>query len=267
MREALSGELFAIDTALYTMAEYGPTYILASLRVALTFAGLPAPFGGVAPIRIRTAMSLVVTAALLLPQLHALPRVPIEPVTLFKAAVYELFIGTLLGVTVRTTVAAADAAGSVAGQAMGLGFAGTVDPTHGESVLPTAYLLDSLAALIFFSLDCHHMLLLALAESFRAAPIAQPLSAAWQASALGVGAELVARGLQIAAPVVATMFIVQIGIAFVSRTAPRVHLFAFAFSVSVAAGMLVLWVSAPAVCTAIATHIRHLPDAIAALGG
>ena len=43
-------------------------------------------------------------------------------------------------------MAAAEAAGSIAGQAMGLGFAGSVDPTHGESVLPTAYLLDSLGA-------------------------------------------------------------------------------------------------------------------------
>ena len=62
------------------------------------------------------------------------------------------------------------------------------------------------------------------------------------------------------------MFIVQLGTAFVSRTAPRVHLFAFAFSVSIAAGLLVLWVAAPAVCTAMAVQVQHLPDALAALG-
>jgi flagellar biosynthetic protein FliR len=88
------------------------------------------------------------------------------------------------------------------------------------------------------------------------------LAAAWSSGVIDLGADLVARGLQIAAPVVASMFIVQIGIAFVSRTAPRVHLFAFAFSVSIGAGMLVLWVAAPAVCTAIAQQVRHLPDAL-----
>lgn len=255
-----------IDGALIQLAQRVPVLILASLRIALTFAGLPAPFGGLAPIRIRTALTVVTTAALLLPQVHELPIIPLEPATLLKAAVFELFIGGLIGMTVRATMAAAEAAGSVAGQAMGLGFAGSVDPTHGESVLPTAYLLDSLAALIFFGLDCHHMLLVALAQTFRAAPIGAPITSAWQASVLHVGSDLVARGMQIAAPVVATMFIVQIGTAFVSRTAPRVHLFAFTFSVSIGAGMLVLWVSAPAVCTAIATQVRHLPDALAALG-
>lgn len=259
-------EIHWIDGALLALTQRIPILVLASLRIALTFAGLPAPFGGVAPIRLRTALTVVVTGALLLPHVHALPILPLEPAVLLRCAVYELFIGGLIGVTVRATMAAADAAGSFAGQAMGLGFAGTVDPTHGEAVLPTTYLLDSLSTVIFFSLNCHHLVLVALAKTFVAAPIGMPLSASWRASALHVGADLVGRGLQIAAPVVATMFIVQIATAFVSRTAPRVHLFAFTFSVSVGAGMLVLWVAAPAVCTAIATQVRHLPDALAALG-
>jgi flagellar biosynthesis protein FliR len=73
-----------------------------------------------------------------------------------------------------------------------------------------------------------------------------------------------ARGLHIAAPVTATMFIVQLSTALVSRTAPRVHL--FAFSASVGAGLVVLWLAAPAICTAIAVQMRHLPDALASFG-
>jgi flagellar biosynthetic protein FliR len=149
---------------------------------------------------------------------------------------------------------------------MGLGFASSVDPTHGESVLPTTYLFDSLATLIFFTFNGHHLLLAALGASFRVAPVGHAPDAAWRIGVVNLGADLVARGLQIAAPVVATMFIVQLGTAFVSRTAPRVHLFSFAFSVSIAAGMVVLWVAAPSVCTAISVRVQHLPDAIAALG-
>lgn len=62
----------------------------------------------------------------------------------------------------------------------------------------------------------------------------------------------------------ATKFLVQLGTAFVSRTAPRVH--RFALSVSVAAGLVVLRLAAPAICTAIAAQMRHLPDALASLG-
>lgn len=256
----------SIDAVLYGLAERMPVFILASLRVALTFAGLPAPFGALAPMRIRTALSVMVTLALLATQIDRLPVFPLDLALLAKAAVFELFIGGLIGMTVRVTMAAAEAAGTFAGQAMGLGFAGSVDPTHGESVLATTYLLDSLGAMIFLSLGCHHMLLSALAASFRAAPIGAPISAGWQHSAVELGSNLVSAGLQIASPVIACMFIVQIGVAFVSRTAPRVHLFAFAFSITVAAGLLILWVAAPAVCTALTRQLQHLPDALAALG-
>jgi flagellar biosynthetic protein FliR len=255
-----------LEAALGAWAAHLPVFVLATLRVALTFAALPAPFGGVTPMRIRTAFSVVTTAALLAPQVDSLPTLPLEPVVLAQAAIYELFLGGVIGMTVRVTLAAADVAGSLAGQSMGLGFASSVDPTHGESVLPTTYLFDSLATLIFFSFNGHHLLLAALGASFRAAPVGHAPDAAWRIGVANLGADLVARGLQIAAPVVATMFIVQLGTAFVSRTAPRVHLFAFAFSVSIAAGMVVLWVAAPSVCTAISVQVQHLPDAIASLG-
>jgi flagellar biosynthesis protein FliR len=256
-----------IDEALMTLAGLLPVFVLASLRVTLTFAALPAPFGAVAPVRIRTAFSLVTTAALLLPQVNNLPRMPLDLAVLAQAGVYEVFLGGVIGMTVRVTLAAAELAGSMAGQAMGLGFATSVDPTQGESELPTSYLFDSLCTLIFFSFNCHHVLLAALAASFRVAPVGHAPDAAWSVGVVNLGSDLVARGLQIAAPVVATMFIVQLGTAFVSRSAPRVHLFAFAFSVSIAAGMVVLWLAAPAVCTAIAAQVRHVPDALSAMGG
>ncbi|MEY4578608.1 MAG: flagellar biosynthetic protein FliR [Pseudomonadota bacterium] len=261
-----ASSIWGIDAALMSLTERIPAIILASLRVALTFLGLPAPFGGLAPMPIRTALSIVIALVLVIPIGESLPIIPLELAPLVEAAVAELFVGSLIGLTVRVTMAAAEAAGTFAGQAMGLGFAGSVDPTYGETVLPTAYLLDSLGALIFFSTGCHHMLLSALAASFRAAPIGAALSSAWRGSAVLLGTHLVADGLQIASPVIASMFIVQIGVAFVSRVAPRVHLFAFAFSISIGAGLVVLWVAAPAVCTALTRQVQHLPDALAALG-
>lgn len=261
---------FAIGSVQYALNELTsrmPLLILASLRVALTFAGMPAPFSGVAPLPIRTALSLLVTLALVIPQLPDLPHIPLELSVLAKAAMCEMFIGVLLGLTVRVTLAAAETAGSMIGPAMGLGFGGTIDPTFGEQLVPTAFLLEATAALIFFGLGCHHVVLSGLAASFHAAPIGAGVTDAWRGSALTIGADLVARGVQIASPVIASLFIVQVGTAFVSRAAPRVHLFAFAFSISVGAGLVLLWTAAPAVCTAVMHQVQHLPDALASLGG
>jgi flagellar biosynthetic protein FliR len=255
-----------VDTPFAALTNMLPLFVLASLRVALTLSGLPAPFGGVTPMRIRTALSVVLTLALCVPLMGKLPPIATDVVSLGRAAACELLIGSVMGMTVRVTLAVTEVAGTMAGQAMGLGFATSIDPTHGESILPTTYLFGALGTLIFLSFNGHHVVIAALAESFVRVPVGQPLPAAIRFSAMHLGGDLVARGLQIASPVVATMFIVQLGTSFVSRTAQRVHLFAFSFSVAVAAGLLVLWVSAPSLTTAIAAQVRRLPDAFYALG-
>ena len=243
-----------------------PLFVLASLRIALTLAAMPAPFGGVTPLRIRTVVSVALSLALCIPLLDRLPPIATDVVSLGRAAVCELLLGSVMGMTVRVTLAAAEVAGTLAGQAMGLGFATSIDPTHGETTLPTTYLLGSIGTLIFFAFNGHHVVIVALAQSFEHVPIGRGLPFAVRAGALELGRDLVARGLQIASPVVAAMFIVQLGTSFVSRTAQRVHLFAFSFSVAIAAGILVMWISAPALCTAIAVQVRRLPEALLALG-
>jgi flagellar biosynthetic protein FliR len=256
----------SLELALQELVPRIPLFILGSIRITLTFAGMPAPFSAVAPMQLRTALSLLIALIVLIPQLPTLQLVPLEPIALAKAAVFELFIGMVLGMTVRVTMAAAAVAGAILGQAMGLGFGGMIDPNFGESVVPTAFLLEAIAGLVFFSLGCHHVLLSGIAASFQAAPIGAPLSDAWRGSALWIGADLVGRGVQIASPVLASLYIVQVWTAFVSRAAPRVHLFAFAFSISVGAGLLLLWASAPAVCMAVIRYVQHLPDTLSALG-
>ena len=243
-----------------------PLFVLASLRIALTLAGLPAPFGGVAPLRVRTVVSVGLSLALCIPLIGHLPPIQTDVVSLGRAAIAELLLGSVMGMTVRVTLAAAEVAGTLAGQAMGLGFATSIDPTHGETILPTTYLLGALGTLIFFAFNGHHVVIAALSQSFLHIPIGRGVPFSVRAGALELGRDLVARGLQIASPVVAAMFIVQLGTSFVSRTAQRVHLFAFSFSVAIAAGILVMWVAAPSLCTAIAVQVRHLPDALLALG-
>ena len=83
-----------------------------------------------------------------------------------------------------------------------------------------------------------------------------------------IGAGLLAQGLRIAVPLVGTMFIVQLGMGLVARSAPRVQIFALAFAVTSAVGAAVLYASLPAVVTALTAHLGELPAALrAALGG
>lgn len=235
-----------------------PFVALVSLRVALVFALMPAPFGDLAPMRIRAVLSFLLALVLCLPHLSRAPLLVIAPGPLLVAAVTELFVGAVIGLTVRVTLAAAEIAGTVAGNAMGLGFAGSIDPLFGQDSLPTTTLMNSLGVLIFFALRGHHAVFEALFASLTLLPAGEALDAIHAHELTMLGTNVVAQGLRIASPVVATMFIVQLGTALVARAAPRVQIFALSFGVTVSVGALVLVSSAPQVASSISASVSGL---------
>ena len=251
-------------TALITEGmKIAPFVALVSLRVAVVLALLPAPFGELAPTRIRAALSFVLAYVLSLPTLGSALSLSLEPTTMLVSGLAELVIGTSIGLTVRVAMAAAESAGTLAGNAMGLGFAGQVDPLFGSEGVPTTMITSSLAVLIFFVLRGHHIVLEALSASLTVAPCGGGFPALHLEGLTTLGSRMVMQGLRIASPVVATMFIVQLGTALVARAAPRVQIFALSFGVSVSIGALVLLLSAPELAHGIAVVISSIPDTIA----
>lgn len=245
-----------------------PAVVLVAVRVGTALATMPAPFGELAPVRIRAVLGFMISLTMTIPNLDAIV-VPegLDPMAYGIAAFGEFVIGSVIGLTVRVTLAAAEMAGTLVGMSMGLGFATSVDPLFGDVSLPTTHVMGALGILIFMSIQGHHVVLQALNASLLAAPV----GAAWQASLsggiLGIGSQMVARGLQIASPVVASLFIVQIGAALVTKAAPRVQLFALTFAVTIGIGLVVLYASASGMAAAITYHTSDLPAALSrALG-
>lgn len=243
-------------------------FFLVSLRVGAVFASLPAPFGSGAPAQVRVALALAVTGAICAPRFGEAPDVPLEPIAIGSAAVGELLVGAVIGLTVRVTLAAAEVAGNLAGLSMGQGFAATVDPAFGEQMLPVGRALSGLVILLFFALRGHHVTLSALAWSLDHAPVGDVVGRAVGPGTVAIGAGLLAQGLRIASPIVGAMFIVQLGLGLVARSAPRVQVFSLTFAITSAVGGLVLYAAAPSVTVGLAQLVGQLPAAIDhALGG
>lgn len=248
-----------------------PLYLLVFLRVSVVMVALPPPLGSVAPVQLRVVLALLIALALALPRILA-PLPPavaaLSPGALGVAAAGEFVVGAVIGLTVRVTLAAADVAGAIMGLSMGQGFAQTFDPSSGEQSPPVGRFLNALAVLLFFVLSGHHVMLRALAFSFDHAPTGRAVSAVMHDGLLRIGADLVAQGLRIASPVLGAMFLVQVGMGMVARSAPRVQVFALTFAVTSVVGTVVLLLSAPSIVEALAHQIGRLPEALGdALGG
>lgn len=245
-----------------------PWVLLISIRIGTLFALMPSPFGELAPMRIRAALGLTVSLAVTLAHAPLNPHITLDAIALIPAILGEVLMGGVMGLTVRVMLAAAEIAGTLAGHSMGLGFANSVDPTFNEQTLATSSLMTAFATLIFLTLNGHHAALAAFSESVRALPPPIAFHAIRIEAVLQIANSMMAQGLRIAFPVMATMFIVQIGTALVSRIAPRVHIFTLKFGVAVTAGLLTLYVASPSMGTAISTHLRHVSDALRfVLGG
>ena len=245
-----------------------PFVLLVSVRVGVMLASLPAPFGSGAPPQIRVALGLFITIALCTPHFADPPIIPLEPVTLAVAGLGELMVGAVIGLTVRVMLAAAEVAGNVAGMSMGQGFAASIDPAFGEKMLPLGRLLSALMVLIFLSLNGHHVTFASLAWSLDALPVGNALGHAVHGDTVSIGADLMARGLRIASPILAAMFIVQLGMGLIARSAPRVQIFSLTFAITSAVGAVVLFAALPSVTGALVETLGRLPlDLQNALGG
>ena len=240
-----------------------PLVALVSLRVAVVLALMPAPFGEVAPARIRAALSFLIALVLTLPSLGHVSMPSTDPPELLVSGLAELFVGSVIGLTARVTLAAAEIAGTLAGNAMGLGFASQIDPLFGSEGVPTSGILNSLAVLIFFALRGHHVLIEALSASLLLAPCGGGFPEFRPENLLKMGGLMMAQGLRIASPVVATMFLVQLGTALVARSAPKVQIFALSFGVTVSIGGMILVMSAPQLAQTLANVIATIPDTLA----
>jgi len=239
-----------------------------SMRVALVLALLPAPFGETAPTRIRAALGFLIAMVLCIAFFPRFPDLDVSFAGVLAAAVTELVIGAVMGLTVRVTLAASEIAGSVVGNAVGLGFAASIDPTFGDEGVPTTMLFSGLCTLTFFGLDGHHLVFEALLASLETARPGLALPELRAAEIMNVGGRMVAHGLRIASPVVATMFIVQVGTALVARSAPRVQIFALSFGVTISVGALILVAAAPQMARSIAASMSGLlPTLISVLHG
>src|SRR5262249_44683264 len=141
------------------------TFMLVFARIGIMVMLLPGLGEMSVPSRVRLSMA-VVPAAVLLPLHRDAYQIDLRtfaPVASMLAQ--EMFVGALLGFTVRLLISALQVAGSVIAQQLGLGFVTAVDPTQGQQSVIVANFLTMLALALVVAADLHHLVIFALNAS------------------------------------------------------------------------------------------------------
>jgi len=218
------------------------------------------------PATMRVALAAL-AALLLAPLLPAFPISHLDLLALFGLLAREIAIGLLFGFFARMVFYAADIAGMIISNELGLSMGSIMDPSSRQPEQVPGLILFFLATITMLSLDLHHGLLLGFARSFDVLPLGGGhLSSSLFETMVARTGRIFLIALQISAPVMAVSFCITVFFAVMSRAVPQMNVFAESFGIRIAGGLIVFGFTLQIAARYIVNHLQRLPDDLLGLG-
>jgi flagellar biosynthetic protein FliR len=171
----------------------------------------------------------------------------------------ELLIGITLGLAVRLFFAGIQLAGQLAGFQMSLTVANVLDPVSNSQISIIPEINNLLTMLVFLAINAHHMLILALMESFeRLPPLAMSLNRSLGQHMLQLAGGIFVAAFQVGAPLIVTMLIASVALGLMARTVPQMNVFLVAMPAKILVGFVVMALSVPYLVAYLKQAFGHL---------
>jgi flagellar biosynthesis protein FliR len=229
--DAFAGDQIA--TFLLVLARVGGLFLLAPVFASRTI-----------PVKFRLGLAAA-TAMVAMPAVER-TGVKLDPVAFGPQILEQLVIGSALAFGVAAVFAAVEMAGSLVDLSIGFSLAQVINPTLNTSSTALSQVYSLAATMVFLSTGAHEVLIAGVVRSFTAIPLDQsPQIGAMTSLVEHQMAQVVPIALQIAAPVLGTLLLVDVGFAFLARLVPSLNPFAAQFSVKILAGLFAVSVSLP----------------------
>ncbi|MBT5549579.1 MAG: flagellar biosynthetic protein FliR [Nitrospina sp.] len=169
------------------------------------------------------------------------PRGIIELSTFLIA---DVTIGLGIAYIARLIFAAVQVAGTVVDFQMGFGVVNVIDPQTDTQVSVTAQFHNILAVLMFLAIDAHHFIIQAIVESFFIInPAEVNFASITPEYMLHLFSGTFTTAVKIAAPIMAILFFLSVGLGLVARTVPQMNVFIVGFPLQIGVGLLMVGLS------------------------
>jgi flagellar biosynthetic protein FliR len=203
-------------------------FLLALVRASAWIAVCP-PFNSPA-FNTRVKIGLAAAIALLLVPSVRDVAAPADDLWAFAgAALYQVFVGLALGFSVYLVFIAVQVAAEILDLQAGFSAAQIFDPFTQAAATPIGRFTQLLAVAVLFTINGHVVLVRAFIESFRTAPLAGPalgdLGRLLTTDLVG----LLATALEIAAPILATLFLTEMVLGLLTRVSPQMNVMVLGF--------------------------------------
>lgn len=226
------------------------TWMLVFARVGTAFSVMPTLGDAFVSMRARLLLSVMVALLVASALGDQLPKMPESPLALFTLIFGEITIGLFIGTVARLMLSALETAGGIIALQAGLANAMMFNPAMAsQGSLPGA-LLGWLGLLMIFATNMHHLLIMAVVESYQTFIPGALLPVSDMAEHI---AKVVERsfviGFQMAIPFLVSGMLFALALGLLSRLAPQIQVFFLFMSVQVALGLFLFAVTLSAMMT------------------
>lgn len=224
--------------------DFNPKEVVAFVLILMRMAGifLTAPL-----FSSRNINPMIKASWILLISFLIFPVVDFKPDTLPNgglplgiAVAREMLIGFSIGMGATLILTGIQFAGQIVDIQMGLGMVNIIDPTTSTQISVMGQYYYMVAILIFLGVDGHHMLLKAVADSFKVIPLGQAhFSAALGTKMMDLFSQVFFIAFRVGAPVIGALFITNMALGIVARTVPQMNVFIVGMPLNLAVGFVI----------------------------
>ena len=186
-----------------------------------------------------------------------------DPKGVFELSMFlmaDVTIGLGIAFISRLIFAAVQVAGTVVDFQMGFGVVNVIDPQTETQVSVTAQFHNILAVLVFLTTDAHHYIIQAIVESFFIInPMEVDFTGITPEYLLHLFSGTFTTAVKIAAPIMAILFFLSVGMGLVARTVPQMNVFIVGFPLQIGIGLIMVGLSMSFFNVLVQNEMHDLP--------
>jgi flagellar biosynthetic protein FliR len=240
-------------------------FLLASIRIISWLVVVP-PFAAKAvPITAKVVLAVALALAVA-PSLAS--DVPLSTGALIVNVVTQVVIGLGMGFVTAMLLGALAAAGSLIDVFGGFSLAQGFDPLGMNSNTVFGNFHQMLATALLFVSGAHLLVIGGLLKTFDFLPLGSSLGPAWGPDIFITAFSMfLVTAIQIALPMIAVLFVADLGLALLTKVAPQLNAMAVMFPAKIGLTLLLLGLSFPVLPEALDRMVELTMRAMSALSG
>ena len=233
-------------TSLQSISVYLLLLMLSSLRIGAFLVASPFFGSRMIPLTVRIVFSIALGLGIMsqveFPDLQILMGASLLPIV-----IQEVFVGLACGMVLSICFSSVILAGEKIAATSGLAFAAQIDPTSGAQSPVISQIFQLFLLILFFSLNGHLIIFDLIFKSFELVPIGsfynfeKVIEKSIQSSN-----PLYYNAVIIVLPIVSILFFMNLGIGFITKSAPQLNLFSFGFPLTILGTFFALYFSVDA---------------------